>query len=219
MLGILPSFAPPKQDTQADLTVLACSTRLQILHLLACHPGALTVQGLHAALADGHSQPTLCYHLRKLREAGLIALADQETPPYREHYHHIRWRAFDSPRAQLADVLTTCPARDVPDGYQRQEGSAPVADLWSLLFTRPLRLTLLQLIIAGNGDRSVRQLTELAPPWSLSTVSQQVFWLAGVGLLVYRDENHFRYYRADGAKLAAMLHDFDLFRALERRTS
>lgn len=214
---MIPTLAPPKLATQADLTVLARPTRLQILRLLAERPGTLTVQGLHAALHTDYGLPTLCYHLRKLRQAGLISLAGAADQAYREHYYQVCWRAFDGPRNALANLLSLCPTLSAD--YQRHEEPKCDPELWSLLFFKPLRLELLQMIGAHQGRLSVSDLAQKLAPWSLSTVSQQALWLYGASLLAYRDADHYRYYQADGARLAALLHDFDLFRALERRTA
>jgi Fe2+ or Zn2+ uptake regulation protein len=206
-------IAPPGE--QADLAVLASSERLQVLRALARDQGYLTVQALYEALDNGRKQPTLSYHLRMLREAGLIQRVCQPDQGLHTRHYVVCWRPLDAGRNELADLLSQCPVCDLATYVQHPEPEDH-HDLWSLLFARPLRLSLLHLIAEQSGRLSVQELTRRLPPWSISTISQEVVWLHSIGLLVYKDADHHRYYRLNGRRLADLLHSFDLFRALER---
>lgn len=58
------------QHLSDDLSILAHPIRLQILDMLARHPGQVCVCDLEAALPV--KQPTISHHLKLLRAAGLI---------------------------------------------------------------------------------------------------------------------------------------------------
>ncbi len=67
---LLQLSTPAAQSLSDDVSILAHPIRLQILDMLARHPGQVCVCDLEAALPV--KQPTVSHHLKLLRAAGLI---------------------------------------------------------------------------------------------------------------------------------------------------
>lgn len=91
---------PAKAQRLADdLKVLADPVRLQILDILAAHPGQVCVCDLEAALPI--QQPTISHHLGLLRRAGLVSVARKGLWAY----YTINRPAFDAGRERLRALL------------------------------------------------------------------------------------------------------------------
>jgi len=93
----------PAQAAQlaSDLQLLGDPVRLQILDILASHPGQVCVCDLEAALPV--RQPTVSHHLRLLRRAGLVSVRRRGLWAY----YSVARPALDERRNRLRRYLDT----------------------------------------------------------------------------------------------------------------
>ncbi|MEU4806940.1 metalloregulator ArsR/SmtB family transcription factor [Actinosynnema sp. NPDC023587] len=76
----LPMVGLPVQDATTYAQWFACladPTRIRLLHVVATHPGEITVGALSEAI--GVTQPTCSHHLRKLADTGFVRLRREGT--------------------------------------------------------------------------------------------------------------------------------------------
>jgi ArsR family transcriptional regulator len=93
---------PSQADRLAeDLKLLADPARLQILDILASHPGKVCVCDLEAALPI--LQPTISHHLGLLRRSGLISVERKGLWAY----YTINRSVLEARRAKLRAFLET----------------------------------------------------------------------------------------------------------------
>ena len=83
----------------SDLQILAHPIRLQILDILARHPGQVCVCDIEVAVPV--KQPTVSHHLKLLREAGLIDVERHGLWAY----YFVQREALDALRARVTAQL------------------------------------------------------------------------------------------------------------------
>jgi ArsR family transcriptional regulator len=93
--------AEDAEQLSADLDILAHPIRLQILDILARHPGDICVCDIEASVPV--KQPTVSHHLKLLRAAGLI---DAERRGLWAYYF-INREALAALRARITSHLET----------------------------------------------------------------------------------------------------------------
>jgi DNA-binding transcriptional ArsR family regulator len=204
-------IAPPGE--QGCFKLLACSERRQILRLLAQQPGVLTLRGLEQQLDHRLQEPTVSYHLRKLREAGLIELARQDG---HFRYYAPVWGRLAELRRPFTALLSVTRDSPLPAGFICHASTSVDPDLWCQVFALPLREPILRQLVERDAELTVEELVELLP-FGQAWVSRQLLWFFEIGLVSRRKGwlNHF--YRVHRPRLVELAEQFDAFLALERR--
>ena len=105
-MGVAPHTALPAAEARQLLKALADPTRLGIIEALGS--GERCVCDLTGELATAQSR--LSFHLRVMKEAGL--LADRQEG--RWVYYRLRPEAIDALRAWLGDLTARCGSRATP---------------------------------------------------------------------------------------------------------